>query len=86
MRVVIVGGSGLIGRALCHSLTKDGHQVIISSRHPEGVAGLPESVSIKCWSDSLVDGADAVVCCQSAIMGHFETEHMGMVMRGVSVP
>jgi hypothetical protein len=25
-------------------------------------------------------------CCQSAIMGHFETEHMGMVMRGVSAP
>jgi hypothetical protein len=29
---------------------------------------------------------DVKLCCQSAIMGHFETEHMGMVMRGVSAP
>ena len=27
-----------------------------------------------------------LACCQSARMRHFETEHMGMVMRGVSAP
>jgi NAD(P)-dependent dehydrogenase (short-subunit alcohol dehydrogenase family) len=26
------------------------------------------------------------ICCQSAKVGHFETEHMGMVMRDVSAP
>jgi hypothetical protein len=30
--------------------------------------------------------AVSVVCCQSAKVGHFETEHMSMVARGVSAP
>jgi hypothetical protein len=35
----------------------------------------------------LLDGpVIALQCCQSARMRHFETEHMGMVMRGVSAP
>ncbi len=32
MRVVITGGSGLIGSALVRSLVRDGHEVILLSR------------------------------------------------------
>ncbi|MBN1485656.1 MAG: TIGR01777 family oxidoreductase [Chloroflexia bacterium] len=35
MRVVIAGGTGLIGRALSASLSRDGHEVIVLSRSPE---------------------------------------------------
>jgi uncharacterized protein (TIGR01777 family) len=34
MRVVIAGGSGLIGRALADSLLRDGHEVVVLSRDP----------------------------------------------------
>jgi hypothetical protein len=61
MRVVIIGGSGLIGQALCSSLTEDGHEVIISSRHPERVTGLPSGACVRHWDASLAEGADAIV-------------------------
>jgi uncharacterized protein (TIGR01777 family) len=61
MRVVIVGGSGLIGRALCSSLAEDNHSVVISSRQPERVTGLPPGACVQHWDDSLCDGADAIV-------------------------
>ncbi|MDI3317929.1 MAG: TIGR01777 family oxidoreductase [Bacillota bacterium] len=35
MRVVITGGTGLIGRALCESLAGDGHEVTVLSRRPD---------------------------------------------------
>jgi uncharacterized protein YbjT (DUF2867 family) len=34
MRVIITGGTGLIGRALTRSLTNDGHEVIVLTRNP----------------------------------------------------
>lgn len=68
MLVIITGGSGLIGRALTASLTQDGHQVIVLSRSPERVTGLPsgaksyqwDAKSADGWGD-LVDEADAIV-------------------------
>jgi uncharacterized protein (TIGR01777 family) len=42
MRVVITGGTGLIGRALSANLAADGHQVIVLSRSPERVVGQPQ--------------------------------------------
>ena len=41
MRVIITGGSGLIGRKLTQRLTAAGDEVIILSRNPERVVGLP---------------------------------------------
>ena len=35
MRIVITGGTGLIGRALAANIAKDGHEVIVLSRSPE---------------------------------------------------
>jgi uncharacterized protein (TIGR01777 family) len=68
MRVLITGGSGLIGRALAGNLARDGNEVIILSRRPERVAGLPMGVTAKRWDgrtsegwESLAEGADAVI-------------------------
>lgn len=67
-RVILAGGSGLIGRALTESLAADGYEVIILSRAPEKVKDLPtgaravawDSKTAQGWGD-LVDGADAIV-------------------------
>lgn len=68
MRVIITGGTGLIGRALGGSLVADGHKAIVLSRSPEKAAGLADGVSVEGWDArsagewaSLVDGAGAVV-------------------------
>ncbi|MEZ5332664.1 MAG: TIGR01777 family oxidoreductase [Thermoanaerobaculia bacterium] len=68
MRVVITGGSGLIGRALAAELAGAGHEVGVTSRHPDGVRDLPAGVELAQWDTasaerlaSLIDGVDAVV-------------------------
>jgi uncharacterized protein (TIGR01777 family) len=38
MRILITGGTGLIGRHLCMALLAEGHQLTVLSRHPETVA------------------------------------------------
>ena len=35
---VVVGGAGRTGRRVTERLTKDGHRVVVASRHPEGGA------------------------------------------------
>ncbi|MEE8279047.1 MAG: TIGR01777 family oxidoreductase [Thermoanaerobaculia bacterium] len=68
MRVVITGGTGLIGRALTRSLADDGHEVVVVSRAPERARDLPEGVSTTAWDAqsgkalaAALEGADAVV-------------------------
>jgi len=68
MRVIITGGSGLIGRALTENLAQDGHEVIILSRNPAKVSGLPTGAQAVAWDastsagwGSLVEGSHAVV-------------------------
>ena len=68
MRVIITGGTGLIGRALVGELAKDGHEVIVLSRSPERVVDFPRGARLEKWDGQtvqswgkLVDGADAVV-------------------------
>ncbi len=68
MRVIVTGGTGLIGRALSAGLSSDGHEVIVLSRSPDRATGLPTGVRAECWdartSDGwthLADGADAIV-------------------------
>ena len=67
MRVIIAGGSGLIGRALIDHLLPDGHEIIVLTRRPERVH-LPDGVTAARWDGistegwaQWVDGADAVV-------------------------
>lgn len=69
MRVVITGGTGLIGRALTRSLVQDGHEVVVLSRNPSKQHGvIPPNVQIVAWDgrtltgwEQLVDGAGAIV-------------------------
>lgn len=68
MRVIITGGTGLIGRALAADLAGDGHEVIVLSRRPERVTGLPTGVRAERWDarsaegwGALADGANAIV-------------------------
>jgi hypothetical protein len=67
VRIIITGGTGLIGKALAESLAADQHDVIVLSRSPEK-SSVPVSVRVERWDGRtasgwgmLVDGADAVV-------------------------
>ncbi len=68
MRVLITGGTGLIGRALAANLAGDGHEVIVLSRDPERHLDLPPGVQAERWDGRtaagwgpLADGVDAIV-------------------------
>jgi uncharacterized protein (TIGR01777 family) len=68
MRVIITGGTGMIGGALCASLAADGHEVILLTRSPGRVRGLPANVRAAGWDAAsadgwaeLADGASAIV-------------------------
>jgi hypothetical protein len=68
MRIIITGGSGLIGRELAASLAADGHEVIVLSRRPDRVGGLPANIRSVGWDGRtaegwgyLADGAGAIV-------------------------
>ncbi len=68
MRVIVTGGSGLIGRALTEALAARGDEVRVTSREPDAVSGLPAGVEVARWDGASVaeltpflDGADAVV-------------------------
>lgn len=68
MRVIITGGSGLIGRSLAAKLINDKHDVIILSRSPQRAKGIPAGVKVEKWDavtsagwGHLADGADAIV-------------------------
>ena len=68
MRVIITGGSGLVGKALAEELVKEKFDVVLLSRNPERLSGLPEGVSAVQWDGKtaqgwgeLADGAYAIV-------------------------
>lgn len=54
MRIIIAGGSGLIGRELTSALSAAGDEVIILSRNPEMVKGMPTGVSTLQWDGKTV--------------------------------
>jgi uncharacterized protein len=68
MKVIITGGTGLLGRALAERLVRDGDEIVILSRKPSRPPGLPGQARIRQWdaltgegwSDELHD-ADAIV-------------------------
>lgn len=68
MRIIITGGTGLIGKALCPLLLADGHLVTVLSRSPDGARGMPRGVRVEEWDgktpagwSQLVNGADAII-------------------------
>jgi NAD dependent epimerase/dehydratase family enzyme len=68
MRIIIPGGSGLIGQALTKDFLKDRNEVIILSRSPEKTKEIPAEVKIVHWDGhslgdwaNIFKGADAVI-------------------------
>lgn len=69
MKVAIVGGSGLVGRALARSLLGDGHEVLVLSRDAgRRSSAIPAGARSADWSKDdiprlarALDGMDAVV-------------------------
>lgn len=68
MRIIITGGTGLIGSALAAELAGAGHEVIVLTRNPDQATGLPAGVRAERWDGRtaqgwghLADGAGAIV-------------------------
>jgi len=68
MKILITGGTGLIGSALAKDLAKDQHEVIVLSRKPDKADRLPDNVTVVAWDartangwGKMADGADAMV-------------------------
>lgn len=68
MKVIITGGTGLIGRALAAELVAVGYEVVVLSRNPHRARGLPPGVRLESWDGRtahgwgpLADGAYAIV-------------------------
>ncbi len=68
MRVLVTGGTGLIGRALVADLARDAHEVVVLSRNPVNAPALPSGVEVQPWDarttagwGALVNGIDVIV-------------------------
>lgn len=68
MRVIITGGTGLIGRALATDLAAAGREVVVLSRDPGRAPAMPPGVQVVKWDGrtaqgwgALADGAEAIV-------------------------
>ncbi len=61
-RVVVAGGTGLVGRPLVQALLDGGTQVTVLTRNP-GRLNLPAGATAQNWEDlpTLLEGADAVI-------------------------
>ncbi len=67
-RVVITGGTGLIGRALAAELAATGYEVVVLSRNPQRARSFPLGIRSEPWDGrtarswgELADGAYAIV-------------------------
>ncbi len=68
MRIIITGGTGLIGRPLSAALVADGHDVTVLTRNPQKVKDMPAGVKLAAWDGQsaqgwgeLADGAGAII-------------------------
>lgn len=88
MRIVITGGTGLIGQALNRSLASDGHQVVVLSRDPRSAPKTPTGTRVVQWDartaegwGDVADGADAIVNLAGAPLRHLWTARYREVIR-----
>ena len=69
MKVAIVGGSGLVGRALSRSILADGGDVLVLSRNPERRGTMiPSGARIARWSADDVEGMAASIADTDAVV------------------
>jgi uncharacterized protein (TIGR01777 family) len=68
MKVLIFGGTGLIGTQLVTTLAQKNHEIIVLSRSPERAPSLPQNVKTILWDADtssgcveFLNGADAVI-------------------------
>ena len=68
MRVIITGGSGLIGRNTTDVLAQAGHEVVVLSRKPDKVRGLPHGARAEAWDAKTGEGWAELVNANSVIV------------------
>ena len=68
MRVIITGGSGLIGRAATNLLASAGHEVVVLSRSPERVTDLPHGARAQKWDAQSGEGWAELVNANTVIV------------------
>lgn len=69
MRILITGGSGLIGTALAENLLQDGHEVILLSRNPARTGSqAPKGAKLEAWDGKTANGWGKLVNQQSVIV------------------
>jgi uncharacterized protein len=68
VKILITGGTGLIGKVLAKNLLADGHQVIILTRNPAKSKNVPTGATLVAWDAKTAsgwvehaNGADAIV-------------------------
>lgn len=76
MRILITGGTGLIGRPLSAALVEAGYEVTVLSRDPIEAKTMPEGVNLHRWDAKsadgwghLADGADGIINLAGAGIG-----------------
>lgn len=75
MRVLITGGTGLIGSHLARSLAGDGHEVVVLTRDPERAGALPPGVKAERWDARTAGGWGHLVA--GAAIVHLAGENIG---------
>jgi uncharacterized protein (TIGR01777 family) len=68
MRVIITGGSGLIGRATTNLLASAGHEVVVLSRNPDRVTDLPHGARAQQWDAQSGEGWFELVNANTVIV------------------
>lgn len=68
MRVIITGGSGLIGRALARELGGAGHDIVVLTRDPGRAGRLPPGVRAAKWDGKTAQGWSALLDADTAIV------------------
>ena len=67
MRIIITGGTGLIGTALSKKLLEDDHEVIILSRNPTA-SRVPNGARVEKWDAKTSDGWGSLINADTAIV------------------
>lgn len=68
MRVIITGGSGLIGRALARELGGAGHDIVVLTRDPDRAGRLPPGVRAAKWDGKTAQGWSPLLDADTAIV------------------